>query len=72
MVHMKMVDNEIYRFYRTTGCSYNLLAFYLQKQSFIVQSLSALLQQLFMNYGSVWCPRKSSRHVSHQEKKPKV
>jgi len=50
---MKMVNNEIYRSYRTTGCFYNLLMFYVQKQSCIVKSLSAPLQQQFMNYGSL-------------------
>jgi len=53
MVHMKMVNNEIYRSYRTMGCFYNLLAFYLQKQSCIVKSLSALLRQQLRNYGSL-------------------
>ena len=57
MVHTKMVNNEIYKSYRTMGCFYDLLAFYLQKQSCIVKSFSALLQQQFMNYGS-WMPKK--------------
>jgi len=53
MVHMKMVNNETYRSYITMGCFYKLLTFYLQKQPCIVKSLSALLQQQFMNYGSL-------------------
>jgi hypothetical protein len=57
MVHMTMVNNESYRSYRTVGCFYNLLTFYLQKQSCIVKSFSALLQQQFMNYGS-WMLKK--------------
>jgi len=51
MVHMKMVNNEIYKSYRTMSCFYNLLIFYLQEQSCIVKSFSALLQQQFMKYG---------------------
>ena len=47
MVHMKMVNNEIYKSDRTMGCFYNLLTFYLQKQSCIVKSLGALLQQVY-------------------------
>ena len=53
MVHMKMVNNEIYKSYRTMSCIYNLLIFYLQEQSSIVKSFSALLQQQFMKYDSL-------------------
>jgi hypothetical protein len=67
---MKMVTNKIYRSYRTMGCFYNLLTFYLQKQSCIVKSFSALLQQQFMNYGSLMPKKvKSSCLASWKEAK---